>query len=213
MNLFRRMLLTKWTSTVAFNPFGSWEDVQSTLNRAGWAWKNIIGQDRELVLKAGIVLKGGSPSVTGIGITFPASQVPSTDVNTLDDYEEGVWTPALTFGGGATGLTYATQLGRYVKIGRFVQVWFRITLSAKGTSTGAAVIGGLPFSVNSATGGEIGLVDWFNHTASLVNMKGQAAGSEITLTRLTAAATSWANADDTDFSNSSTIAGCIPYGD
>lgn len=87
-------------------------------------------------------------------IKFPATQNPSSDANTLDDYEEGTWTPALTFGGAAVGMTATAQtLGRYTKIGNMVAVYFRHQLSAKGSSTGTAVIGGLPFTSNNFSGG------------------------------------------------------------
>lgn len=79
-------------------------------------------------------------------LQFPATANPSTDANTLDDYEEGLWTPTLTFGGGATGLTYGFQHGQYIKIGQFCLIEGRITLTAKGSSTGSAVIAGLPFT-------------------------------------------------------------------
>ncbi len=89
---------------------------------------------------------GATTSTSGSGISFPATQSASTDANTLDDYEEGTWTPAITFGGGSTGITYSTQLGFYTKIGNTVTVQFRINLSNKGSSTGAASLGGLPFT-------------------------------------------------------------------
>lgn len=90
-----------------------------------------------------------NPLVQSGGIQFPATQVPSADANTLDDYEEGTWTPLLSFGGGSTGLTYTTQAGTYTKIGRLVSIGARIVLSAKGSSTGAAQVAGLPFSAGS----------------------------------------------------------------
>ncbi len=40
------------------------------------------------------------------GIKFPATQVSSADVNQLDDYEEGTWTPATMFGGAAVDVAY-----------------------------------------------------------------------------------------------------------
>ena len=45
--------------------------------------------------KVGTTLGVGAatPSASGAGITFPATQSASTDANTLDDYEEGTWTP------------------------------------------------------------------------------------------------------------------------
>lgn len=80
-------------------------------------------------------------------LAFPATPNPSADANTLDDYDEGVWTPALQFGGAAVGMTYAsTPVGRYTKIGRTVFATGTLTLTAKGSSTGAATIAGLPFT-------------------------------------------------------------------
>ena len=79
------------------------------------------------------------------GIQFPATQSPSADANCLDDYEEGSWTPVLTFGGGSTGMTYSDQVGNYVKVGKWVTLSFNIALTAKGSSTGGAKITGIPF--------------------------------------------------------------------
>lgn len=87
-------------------------------------------------------------------IKFPATQNASTDANTLDDYEEGTFTPGVTFGGGSTGITYTTQTGVYTKIGRLVFGVVNVTLSNKGSSTGAMVITGLPFAA--------GLANWTN---------------------------------------------------
>lgn len=78
-------------------------------------------------------------------LTFPAVQVPSADPNTLDDYEEGTFTPGISFGGGSTGITYSVQQGSYTKIGRVVTFRGRITMTALGSSTGFARITGLPF--------------------------------------------------------------------
>lgn len=89
-------------------------------------------------------------------LAFPASQNASSDANTLDDYEEGTWTPAITFGGGSTGVTYAQQTGTYVKNGKIVAFNFRIRLSAKGSSTGDAVLTGLPFAAPVASSAPFG---------------------------------------------------------
>ena len=76
------------------------------------------------------------------GITFPATAVAATDANTLDDYEEGTWTPVVT---GWTSVTYAVQDGKYIKIGKHLTAWFYIQFS--GTSAAANVqITGLPFT-------------------------------------------------------------------
>lgn len=72
-------------------------------------------------------------------LAFPATQNPSANVNVLDDYEEGSWTPVLNFGGAATGITYAAGTsGRYTKIGRLVTATANLVLSSKGSATGSA---------------------------------------------------------------------------
>lgn len=90
---------------------------------------------------------GGILQLTS-GITFPATAVAASDVNTLDDYEEGTWTPGISFGGGTTGITYNSSFtgGTYTKVGRMVTVYATITLTNKGSSTGSAKITGLPFT-------------------------------------------------------------------
>ena len=70
--------------------------------------------------------------------------------NKLDDYEEGTWTPILSFGGGTTGIGYGQQSGTYTKIGNIVCANFTIVLNSKGSSGGAAVVSALPYAVEFA---------------------------------------------------------------
>jgi hypothetical protein len=92
---------------------------------------------------------GATVTTSGTGITFPATQSASTDANTLDDYEEGTWTPAVTFGGAAVGVTYgASNAGQYVKVGRMMTVCGILELTSKGSSTGNISITGLPVAGN-----------------------------------------------------------------
>jgi len=100
----------------------------------------------------GVILTGGNTSANGVGIAFPATQSASTDANTLDDYEEGTWTPGISFDNNNIGMTYANQQGWYTKIGRMVTVSGYLTLANKGSSTGTAKITGLPFTVANASG-------------------------------------------------------------
>lgn len=95
---------------------------------------------------SGTAVFSGVPSLTGGGLAFPATQVPSANANTLDDYEEDSFTPGLAFAGASVGMTYSAQTGTYTKIGRVVLCNIRVNLSAKGSSTGAATITGLPFT-------------------------------------------------------------------
>jgi hypothetical protein len=100
-------------------------------------------------------------------IVFPATQNASSGANTLDDYEEGTWTPTITFGGAAVGVTYSVQTGRYIKIGRLVYVAAKLALTSKGSSTGGAVIAGLPFTVFNSDATGIGAFGFYSGLASL----------------------------------------------
>ena len=110
---------------------------------------------RALISPTGLAVTGAITATEILsankGITFPATQVASANANTLDDYEEGVWAPSLLFGGGNTGQT-GTYVGKYTKVGNLVTAHATIFLSAKGSSTGAVTVGGLPFvSANLST--------------------------------------------------------------
>jgi hypothetical protein len=59
---------------------------------------------------------GATASASGAGVTFPASQSASTDPNTLDDYEEGTYTPTIFSVVVGNGTVY----GRYVLCGNMV---------------------------------------------------------------------------------------------
>ena len=85
-------------------------------------------------------------NLTSGQIAFPASQSASGGANTLDDYEEGSFTPGMTFNGSATGVTYSAQSGVYVKVGQLVFFDFTLTLTNNGSGTGAAKFTGLPFT-------------------------------------------------------------------
>ena len=93
---------------------------------------------------------GATPTTSGTGITFPATQSASTDANTLDDYEEGTWTPALLLTTGS--ITFSTVSGGYVKIGKLVYIRANFSGSATISSpTGDLRLSGLPF-----TAGQVG---------------------------------------------------------
>jgi len=99
------------------------------------------------------VLAGGTTGANGIGVAFPATQSASSDANTLDDYEEGTFTP--TIATGATGVTYSTQEGSYTKVGRLVTVLVQITTSAATRNGSIFNISGLPFSSSNFGSGVI----------------------------------------------------------
>jgi len=106
---------------------------------------------------------GATPSTSGSGITFPATQSASSDANTLDDYEEGTWTPAYSPNSGAfSTITYYVQYGFYQKIGNTVhiQMYFYLTNFSVGTATGQLFITGLPFTAVGSSQNQSGTVGY-----------------------------------------------------
>lgn len=79
----------------------------------------------------------------GGGVKYPATQVPSADANTLDDYEEGTWVPT------GNGVTLTVNAAKYVKVGKLVTAWFDVTWPSTANAS-TAQIKTLPFTVDSA---------------------------------------------------------------
>jgi len=153
-------------------------------------------------------------NLTGGQITFPATQSASSDGNTLDDYEEGTWIPTVLFNGASVGITYATQQASYIKIGKNVFVQFRVVLSNKGSSTGNANIGGLPFAAsgNANVGYPAGTFTFENGGVSLPYGLLCLAWSDSTLyLRANNGGTAFTNVTNSNFSNSCECWGSITY--
>jgi hypothetical protein len=127
-----------------------------------------------------VILQGGSTSATGVGITFPATQSASSDANTLDDYEEGTWTPTLkTTGTNFSSLTYSSQIGDYVKIGSYVYCQFFLQINSVSGGTGDIQLSGLPFASSGSgrpnSGGYVQLVNgWTVNNPSNFDASGSA---------------------------------------
>jgi hypothetical protein len=107
-----------------------------------------VNKDTSLALQ-------GATSQSGTGITFPATQSASSNANTLDDYEEGTFTP--TFGGSVSDPTvsYSTQIGTYTKVGRVVTATFNLTSSSYSGGSGNLYLKGLPFTSSVAGTGAV----------------------------------------------------------
>lgn len=124
------------------------EGVHIWKTAAGGTAGNTISFTQAMTLDASGGLKtlntigvgNATPSTSGAGITFPATQSASTDANTLDDYEEGTWTPSV--GGTAT---YTNRSGRYTKIGNVVSCFCLLQIASIGTGS-TNTISGLPFT-------------------------------------------------------------------
>ena len=106
-----------------------WANDTYDLGDASYRWRNIHCND-------GIMFQGNNTTAT-----------------TLDDYEEGTWTPAFTPQTGSySSVTYHSgTAGTYVKVGNVVTVWLRIYITAINTSgaSGSLRLTGLPFTGKS----------------------------------------------------------------
>jgi hypothetical protein len=147
----------------------------STLTRTAWigghntASSNTSGEllfatassgslsERMRILATGNILSlaGGSTTATGTGIAFPGTQNASTDASTLDDYEEGTFTPTLVTESGSA--TAGGQTCVYTKIGNIVNVCGSFNVSSVSSPSGLLRVSSLPFTtatvgVNGAGG-------------------------------------------------------------
>jgi hypothetical protein len=111
-----------------------------------------LGNVRMSVSGSTVTLNDGV-TIQGRGIQFDSTT--SSDTRTLDDYDEGTWTPTAVFSGGTGGFTYDHQVGRYTKIGRLVHVQGSIQFDETAAS-GNLSIGGLPYSASTTTNNNAG---------------------------------------------------------
>ena len=147
--------------------------------------------------------------VTGTGPFVFSSAAP---------YSEGTWTPAVAFGGASVGITYTTQVGRYVKIGSMVHLMARVVLSSKGSSVGDATITGLPFTASTVTGmvwtGNLGLEAGFdNLDVDAINPKVdiESAGTSAILRAYNAVSEVDFEIDNDDFGENTAFSIAITY--
>jgi hypothetical protein len=201
---------------------------------AGWMeiWGNsyldAAGADRYLqtgaaaLYQSGNVASGGhvfftAPSGSaGAAVTFVERARIDNDglkfngdtaaANALDDYEEGTWTMGVAFGGASVGVTYTSNTGTYTKIGRQVMVNGIVVLSSKGSSTGDALLTGLPFTIPNAGAHLPPATLWLNRVTFLNQHQavGKLNSTSVEFWDITTlGATAYLN--NTDFANNSEI--------
>lgn len=101
----------------------------------------------------GAAASGANTDITSLTLAngqifFPGTQVPSSNPNCLDDYEEGTWTPTFSFATpGNLTIVYSSRLGTYTKTGRVFNLDYDIqtTTFTHTTASGVARITGTPF--------------------------------------------------------------------
>ncbi len=131
-------------------------------------------------------------------------------------FTTGAWAPVLAFGGASVGIS-GTFLGSYAKITNGIRseitCRYLITLTSKGSSTGAATISGLPFPPSSdpTNAGSGGIVAAYSNMASLSGFFGSVGASSSMLTLFINGAAAATAATNSDFTNTSTFAGQFSY--
>lgn len=113
-----------------------WSSAKGTLIKSISDFFNLLNQPGALDLDSCNIR-------AATGIAFPVSWgAKSANVNTLDDYQEGSYTPVVTAGAGA--LNSYTATGAYVKVGSLVLATVDITFSDNGTGS-SYILASLPF--------------------------------------------------------------------
>ena len=161
------------------------------------------------------ISSGGDVNVAG-GITFGSD---TAAANELDDYEEGVFTPSLEFGGATTGITYSSMRGgSYTKIGRQVTVNFGFTLTSKGSASGDATLAGLPFAVEDIISGTSveasGVSSFWNDVATdsaNIIFAATNSSSELQIRHTVGAEDDTDDMTEGDFENNTALRGSITY--
>jgi hypothetical protein len=141
------------TLTGATNNYGFYSNIASGTGRWNFYANGTAANYFAGTVKTGstISVGGATPSTSGAGITFPATQSASTDANTLDDYEEGTFTPTAASGFTTVSGTPAYS-GTYTKIGNLVTIRIRQTTGVI-TWTAGANFTNLPFVPDVTVGG------------------------------------------------------------
>jgi len=167
-----------YASSIAAAYYDIGNGVHSWHNAASGTAGNAITFTQAMTLNTNgvLALQGASTSANGVGITFPATQSASSNANTLDDYEEGTWTP--NQGSGLTVVGTFSSSGSYTKIGRVVTIIATVKSTTSITTSGfGTVCSNLPFS--SVAGGEAyGTGTAYNNSATATSVT-QAVGLEL----------------------------------
>ena len=143
-----------------------------------------------------------NPSTSGAGITFPATQSASSDANTLDDYEEGTWTPAWAFStSGSAPIT--VQYATYTKIGRSVNLSARFYTNSISSPTGNATITGMPFASSSQIAGVVGEALRFATSIANLRVNSEASSSSLSLSTNTTDSASLTSLTGSNFNSGS----------
>lgn len=119
------------------------------------------------------------------------------------------YVPVITFGGASVGITYGLQTGSYTVTGRICTVTASVTLTSKGSSTGAAAIS-LPVASRASSAQIVGIAaSGVTYVGSIYSQINSATSVALINTQVSAGAL--ASITDTGFSNTSSVTITVTY--
>lgn len=210
----------------ATSSFQSKGEIACDIPTGALAFK-VASTERARIDGSGRLLVGVSANANGgilqlsSGITFPATAVAASDANTLDDYEEGSWTPVYTASTTNPTMVYNAAEGRYTKVGRLVTCYFhmRTNTSSTGGGVGDLLVSGLPFTsanIDVNAGRQSGAIGASSNFGSLNYPNGIIVNNNSTTAALqiisTTASTTAVNASTLSLANQgNSLFGCFSY--
>lgn len=122
----------------------------ATAAQVGSVKKLIPLQNANMTASANLIIDGATSGtyVMPAGANIEVIPLTTTQFKVTTIFASGTFIPAITFGGGSTGITYSTQYGKFTKIGNIYTITVELVFSNKGSSTGTALLTGLPAAVN-----------------------------------------------------------------
>jgi hypothetical protein len=172
-------LVTNGTGTLSWatasaSPGGSTTELQYNNAGAFGGISGVTSDGTRITASTTIGVGGATPSTSGSGITFPATESASTNANTLDDYEEGTWTP--NQGAGLSISGSFQSVGTYIKVGKLVTVRGSVGASTSvSVSPNGLMCSNLPFSNGGSSSGNAYEIA----TGSSVDRNGFASGGQV----------------------------------
>ena len=160
-------------ATASASPGGSSTQLQYNNAGAFGGISGVTSDGTRITASTTIGVGGATPSTSGSGITFPATASASSNANTLDDYEEGTWTPIDQSG---AGLTLANAEGKYTKIGRQVTAWGFVLYPSTADGTNNQ-LGGLPFNIANSNPDRGGGMIGYKTDSTVVTLRGENNGT------------------------------------
>lgn len=138
----------------------------------------------------------------------------ATSVNfggtTLSTYTESTFTPGMTFGGSATGVTFSTQTGSYTRIGNRVCFEVSIVLTSNGSGTGVPLVTNLPFTADATISTAVSVYPVSGFVALTAGVAAEVTANTTTIAMRAPSTTGTAALSDTNVTDTATFraAGC-----